>query len=328
MTEKIKKALELIEIPAGLDKDAEKGVRRAVIEEKRSRITMKKTAIIAAAFALVIAASAGFGVYSLSKSQDEVKTLRFMGYEPGTQNPVVVEVGDEGNILGKVHANSVVLKDENGQSVEPDMIFLMLAYWLDENGDLQCTDVPFGAYSFSIEDSENDKHKQYILEGFNSEDFGDQITFSPAGSYLGSVEAGTAYDVEDGELEVSLKKLSDGKMQFEFTPKDGSKYPFSAAAEYHLDSVLLFNNVDGVPGYLGGSAPGFLTDSTSGEMQTDDKADGENCVWTVNYPDNTFYVTGAKGEVNGWLKLSSIGVTLDNGKKLELHGNWIVKFTA
>lgn len=319
MKDRLEKALRQIPLPDNLESEVLKGVDRAASERSNfmTRSVMKK---VAAAAALIVIAAAGFGIYSLNRApkipSDAV--YRFMGYEPGTDEPVIVALSSEGNMLGRVDSDGVVLKDENGETVGPDDVFIMLAYWMDENDELQFTDIPFGAYLVES----NDGKEMYKLEGFNADDFGDQVMFSPVGSYLGSVEAGTAYDVKEGELKISLKKTADNSWQFEFTPEDNKKYPFSEVAEYHLDSFLGFTDE---PKSLGGSAPSFLSDAEHDWMKMDDKYDGEECVWEIDMAENSLKITGAEKEVKGWVKLSSVGVTLKNGKKLELHGNWIIK---
>ncbi len=319
MKDRLEKALRQIPLPDNLESEVLKGVDRAASERSNfmTRSVMKK---VAAAAALIVIAAAGFGIYSLNRApkipSDAV--YRFMGYEPGTDEPVIVALSSEGNMLGRVDSDGVVLKDENCETVGPDDVFLMLAYWTDENGELQCTDIPFGAYQVET----GDGGKMYKLEDFNADDFGERVTISPAEMYLGSVEAGTAYDVKEGELNVSLKKTANNSWQFEFRAEDENKYPFSEAAEYHLDSILGFTDE---PNLLGGTGPCFLSDAVSEWVGIDDKHDGEKCVWEVGMADNSLNITGADKDVKGWVKLSSVGVTLKNGKKLELHGNWIIK---
>lgn len=342
MKDKLKKALGQIALPPELDSDVRKGVDRALAE--RRCISMTKNArsvwrIAAAAAAFVIVAAVGFGLYSFTKSPtDDVAGLKFMGYKTGTTEPVVVEVSKEGKIIGKVETDEVVLKDENGVKVEQDGIVMMMTYWLDENEDLQCTDIPFGTYLVES----TDDAKTYKLDGFNSEDFGDRVTLSPTQSSLNSVEDGTAYDVGEGELEISLEKTADGTLNFVFEASDSSKYPYSEISEYHLDSVMAFDRspkwlgtsygYDGAEGIssfatndpvtlLGGSLP-----SGAGSiMKIADKCGGEECFWEINRDDNTLKITGAESEIKGWVKLSTLQAKMSDGRSLELRGNWILK---
>lgn len=345
MKDKLEKALGMISLPPDLDKEVEKGVDRAISERRRISVTKSRSVlkIAAAAFALVIAAAAGFGIYRLNRAPaiPDDAILQFMGYKTGTTEPVVVELSADGNIIGKVDADEVVLSDENGDPVEPDKVVMMMTYWLDENGDLQCTDIPFGAYLVSAGSVEG--CGTYELKGFNSDDFGDRITFSPAQSYLNAAEDGTAYDAKEGELDISLEKLPDGSMKFVYTPSDGSEYPYSEITEYHFDSVMGFESAPeylgggsglnpteegitvhgsvGGPELLGGSMPG----GSGSQLRLDDKLRGEGCYWEFTPDDNILKIVGAESEVEGWVKISSIEAKLTDGSRLELHGNWIVR---
>ena len=316
MKDKLEKALGQIPLPDNLESEVLKGVGRAA-SERSSFLPGSVRKIAAAAAAFVIIAAAGFGFYSLNKTPEASgnSVYRFMGYEPGTKNPVVVEISAEGNIVGRVNSDGVILRDESGETVEPDSVVLMLAYWIDENGELECTDIPFGAFSAEASDGA----KIYKLEGFNADDFGDHIIFSPNANLLGSVEEGTAYDVGENDLKITLEKLPDGTMQFVFTPSDAEKYPYSEIKEYHLHSVMGFESG---PEFLGGQTPGS---EIASELKLPDTSRGENCFWEISSTDNTLKITGAESEVNGWVLLSSLQAKMSDGSFLELHLNRIIK---
>lgn len=272
--------------------------------------------IAASAAALALAVAVGFGIHSLRKAPpiagditcDEA-ILKFMGFLPGTTESVVVQMSAEGNIIGQVKTDGVTISDENGETVDPDSIFLLSTYWLDENGELRFTDIPVGGY---LVESDIDG-KSYQLSDFNSEDYEDRIIFDPADGYLGSAEDGTAYDTEPGELEVTIEKDGDGKYKFVFTPHDGGKFPFSEITEYHLDAISAFS---AAPESLGGSGPSYLSVGVGGEIILDP----EKCV--IDPAENT--ITADPGYVR-WARIRSIGAELSDGRRLELHGDWVLK---
>ncbi len=318
MKDELREAVGIIEIPEGLSEDIEKGVLRAM-EEKQHEIKMlrKITAVAAIFMAAVIAAGAGIIFARNGRGViQRAAEYKFMGFRTGTTEPVVVALSEEGSIIGKLDADSVSLKSETGETVDPDGIFLLSTYWLDENGDLQFTDIPVGGY---LVETDLDG-SSYELINFNSDDFGDRIIFDPAASFLGSEEEGTGYDTSEGELEISLEKTSDGQYSFVFTPKDEEKYPFSEASEYHPDAISGFKGESLES--LGGSGASYLLGTGGPKLELDDGKGGKMIIDNEN---NTVEISGFGQDEKLWVRLRSVGLLLKNGKRLELHGNWVVK---
>ncbi len=330
MTDKIRKALELIEIPAGLDKDAEKGVRRAVIEEKRSRIAMKKTAIIAAAFALVIAASAAIGGgLTIAKkpgkvaendggpaTAEEVKTVTekdgymFMGIDAVSKKAAVGVVGKSGGIGDIIEFADYKILDDSENEVGGSESFLMQSSWYDGEGVLHVSDVILSGKLVADGDG---KHYELAIDP----DALNGLTFSLKTNYGVAEENGVAVaEAGENDIALSFAEAGGGRKNLNIDVLS-EKAPFSEIAEIIPIGYRVFDE--------NGTAVGAEYNFTDGESEINASE-----TWRLKRDGKAMYVEDSDGDGGQrcFVYICAFRAKLNDGSELEIHGDWIVDFTV
>ena len=301
---RIKDAMGLIKVPNGIMTDIEKGIDRAVKDERRPQFKM----IAAAAAALVLIGGAAFIFSDISLNKAPVTYTNddgyvFLGIDVENKNAVVGMKNESGGLGNMTELSDYRIEDAGGAEV---MTFMFQYSWLDEaDGSVHVVDLPTSGTLYA--DGGGKTH--YELEtDFENIAEGIEVQFSLKSNYVGSVEDGTAIDADAGNISLSFDD-DGGREALRIALSD--KKPFSDIVSIRPSCFRVFDEA-GKP--LGAYAEG----DTAGETTIDGGG------WKLVSKEGSIYIDGSGSK--GTLYICAFRAALGDGSEVEIHGDWLVEF--